>query len=219
MFGALSSASKLRSITSASHNFHVSAATPLSFQSTRLLSSEALSTDNDGEAPLDEETKYGEIYSFDSNRKYGFIRPDKFETTGGHKLKRDEMIFLHADDVATPDIQGESIRPFLTRRTRVQFKIKEVESDKTKTTMKAYDVTLEGGELIQPFDPKYLERYSKLQKARFGDEIYAIMDTVSDQTELEKSIVEAFERCTSAIEIQEERVRMIKSRYPQNTSE
>lgn len=104
MFGALSSASKLRSFTSATHNFHVSAATPLSFQSTRLLSSEALSTDNDGEAPLDEETKHGEIYSFDSNRKYGFIRPDKFETTGGHKLKRDEMIFLHADDVATPDI-------------------------------------------------------------------------------------------------------------------
>ena len=217
MFGALSSASKLRSVTAASHNFHVSAAMPFSFQSTRLLSSEALSTDDDCDAPLEGDMKYGEIYNFDSHRKYGFIKPDK--GTGGQKPKRDEMIFLHANDVVTPDIKGESIRPYLLKRMRVQFKTKEVESSKSTTSLKAYDVTLEGGELIQPFHPDYLERHSKVQKARFGDEIFAIMDTVDDETEMEASIVKAFERCSSAIARQKERVRMIKSKYPQNTVE
>lgn len=209
ILGALSSASKLRNITSLSNNFHASTSTLL-LPSYRRLSSDALTHD----ASVDDSNiKCGIIHRFDPKRAFGFIRPDGVEATA----KIDQMVFFHINDIETLDINGESINPNLLTKPRVQFKVKEAPSDKG-SSMKARDVTLEGGRLFPPFHKDHLEKYTRVQKAKFGDRIYEIMESVSEESDMEKKIVEAYDKCAFSIEREKRRVQKIEEVYERDTS-
>ncbi len=88
--------------------------------------------------------------------------------------------------------------PLLKIGQSVQFKV--APPDDGKKLSKAYDLTLEGGEKVAPFSSKYIERFERTQKAKFGDEVFDIMSTSSDQHEMESKIVAAFERVRERIE-------------------
>lgn len=143
----------------------------------------------------------GTVKAFYFKTQFGFIIPDGV----GDNPDEKDLVFIHRNDIKTKEYEGgEKFFPGLQPKQRVQFKT--VPAEKGITNLKALDLTLEGGELVPPFQPGYLERFMKAQKARFGDEVFAIMDSVTDQQEMETKIVEAFEKCKSNIERQKVKI-------------
>ena len=124
---------------------------------------------------------------------------------------------MHTNDVKTLHVKGETIRPQLKARMRVQFQV--VAASAGKTSLKATSVTMEDGSLIPPFKPFYLDNFIKKRKAKFGDAVYDIMDSATDQGEMEKRIVEAFEECVGGIERMKERVGRIEGVYNSESRE
>ncbi|KAL7450806.1 hypothetical protein ACHAWC_002659, partial [Mediolabrus comicus] len=96
---------------------------------------------------------------------------------------------------------GEKFYPGLRKNERVAFKVGPPEKEGAKCG-KAYDLTLENGDLVPAFQPGYLERFTKTQKAQFGDQVFAIMSTCTDQQDMETQIVAAFDKVKENIERQ-----------------
>lgn len=67
-----------------------------------------------------------------------------------------------------------------------------------------------GGGLIPPFTNGYLQHYTRIQKARFGDEVFDIISTAQNQEEMETGIVGAYDRVKHNIERQSEKVQRAK---------
>lgn len=74
-------------------------------------------------------------------------------------------------------------------------------------------MTNEDGSMIQPFQKNYMDSYTKNRKGRFGMEVYDIMDSVTEQSEMETRIVEAFEGVKSDVANQKAKVEKILSYY------
>jgi cold shock CspA family protein len=120
----------------------------------------------------DEEVKTGVIQYFSYKTQFGFILPDGIDK-GTHKDK--DLIFIHRNDIKVHENAGkEKYYPGLKRNLRVAFKVSP--PDEGKESSKAYDLTLEDGNLVPPFQKGYLERYTKTQKAQFGDKIFEISE-------------------------------------------
>lgn len=171
------------------------------------------STANDADA--DDGIKVvGTVRQFSFKNAYGFILPDGIDKD---KCKNSDLIFIHRNEIKTLDLgpSGERVFPSLNRDDRVQFKIRAANGD-NQSKKAAYDLTLEGGKFVNPFNPKYLEIFSRTQKAKFGDEVFDIFSTSADQTELETKIVAAYDRVKSNIERQTEKVSRIGEIYDKN---
>ncbi|KAL7467471.1 hypothetical protein ACHAXS_007720 [Conticribra weissflogii] len=147
--------------------------------------------------------KTGVVKSFYSRKQFGIIRE-------ANPTNPDEPLeyFIHCNDILRYDTSSSSSSsssdrevkylPLLKIGQSVQFKV--APPDDGKKLSKAYDLTLEGGEKVAPFSSKYIERFERTQKAKFGDEVFDIMSTSSDQHEMESKIVAAFERVRERIE-------------------
>ena len=207
MLGVLSSASKLQNIRSATYHGHASAS--ILIRSARLLSSEVSFTDDDNVSPDSQEIKSGTVYSFDRIKKYGFIKPDGLNNVNSNW---NEMIFFHSVDIKTIPLEGENVSPHLSINESVEFKTEKASSGK-KTNLKACEITLKGGRLARPFSKNFLPKYIQNQKAYFGDRVFDAMDKVSDEHEMEKSIVDAFQHCNNNIERQKARIERIEGVY------
>lgn len=92
-------------------------------------------------------------------------------------------------------------------------------STKPDGKVHATDVTHEDGSMIRPFHGNYLENYSNSRKGKFGVEVYDIMDSVTEQSEMETRIVEAFEGVKSDIGKQKAKVEKILSFYEKTGGE
>lgn len=97
----------------------------------------------------------------------------------------------------------------------MEFKI----STDEKGQKRAIDVTLKGGKLIRPFSDNYLERYEKIKKGSFGMEVFDIMESVTDQTDMETKIVEAYEKTKSSISRQRIKVEKVMAAYDDKDTE
>jgi cold shock CspA family protein len=147
----------------------------------------------------------GTISSFDFTRSYGFIKSPGQE----------QGIFLHENQILKPDIPGEKFFVLPRRGMKVAFKT----STKPDGKVHATDVTHEDGSMIRPFHGNYLENYSNSRKGKFGVEVYDIMDSVTEQSEMETRIVEAFEGVKSDIGKQKAKVEKILSFYEKTGGE
>ena len=207
--GAIASTSKLRNIASTSNSFHASTSALLR-PSLRFLSSDAVSHDT---TSADSDIKHGHIHGFDPKKRFGFIRPNGVSRTA----KLDQMVFFHLNDIETPsDVEGP-INPAFPLNESIQYKIDST-SPERGTSLKARDVTLEGGKLFPPFHEEHIEKFIKVQKAKFGDSMYDIMDSATMESEMEKKIVEAYEKCVDSIEKEKRRVQKITELYERETS-
>jgi len=146
----------------------------------------------------DDEIKTGTIKYFSYKTQFGFILPD-----GVNKNTHDDkdLIFIHRNDIkAQQNANGERFYPGLKRNQRVAFKVAPPQEG--TVCAKAYDLTMADGELVPPFQKGYLERYTKTQKAQFGDKVFEIMSTCTDQQDMETQIVAAFDKVKDNIEKQ-----------------
>ena len=149
----------------------------------------------------DDEMKTGTVKFFDRKKQYGFI------TVDGNP---DDLLFCHVNAVKTIPVEGEQFSALPPRGARVQFKFDVNEEGKPC----AKDVTLEGGKCIPPFQGgSYLDQYAKMRKTQFGYEVFDIMDSVTDQGEMETKIVEAFQKAKSSMSRQKEKVEKILAVY------
>ncbi|KAL7480785.1 hypothetical protein ACHAW6_006453 [Cyclotella cf. meneghiniana] len=203
---ASSSVSRLRNISSVSRHSHDSNFAAM-LTGSRRLSTQVIASNDKSE--VNNEIKTGTVYSFDDMRLYGFIRLDGHDSKG--KKWEENFIFVHCTDIKKIPIEGEIIAPTLRPKMRVQFKT--VPALSGNTSLRAREVTMVGGELVQPFAPNYLDKYIKVQKARFGDAVFDIMDSVVDQLDMEKKIVEAFERTNFRIQRQKAKVAKVQELY------
>jgi cold shock CspA family protein len=146
----------------------------------------------------DDDIKVGTVKFFYQKQHFGFIIPD------GMDENSEELIFVHKNDIKQPTNTGERFFPSLQTGQRVQFKVGPPEEGKKGG--KALEVTSEGGDLIPPFNPGYLRNYTRIQKARFGDEVFDIISTAQNQEEMETKIVEAFDRVKHNIERQQAKI-------------
>ncbi|KAL7433848.1 hypothetical protein ACHAXH_008604 [Discostella pseudostelligera] len=147
----------------------------------------------------------GTVKLFNTRNGWGFIIPDGVDK---RKHKEEELVFIHRVDIKTRNALGAGEKgyfPSLIAGQRVQFKVGPPANDKASSG-KAYDLTNEGGGLVAPFQPGYLDGFISKQKAMFGDEVYDIFSTSKDQKELEMRIVAAYERVKGNIERQRARV-------------
>ncbi len=120
----------------------------------------------------DDEIKTGTIKYFSYKTQFGFILPD-----GVDKKTHDDkdLIFIHRNDIkAQQNANGEKFYPGLKRNQRVAFKVAPPQEG--TECAKAYDLTMADGELVPPFQTGYLERYTKTQKAQFGDKVFEISE-------------------------------------------
>ncbi|KAL9190382.1 hypothetical protein ACHAXT_007593 [Thalassiosira profunda] len=142
----------------------------------------------------------GEVLSFDARNKFGFIVPDGVDKTD-HENK--DLFFVHRNDIKAVKSDGDresAFFPKLRRGQRVEFRAGP--PNEGTEAGKAYDVTLEGGKLVAPFEQGDLKRYIRSQKSRFGDRVFEIYSTTQDQKELERKIVEAYDMARERIEQQ-----------------
>ena len=152
------------------------------------------------------ETKTGTVKVFQNQKAFGFIVPDGVDRINH---TNDEIFFFHRADIKRADTgDGEQYYPTLMRGQRVEFT--EDSPDEGKESPRARNITLEGGKIVPPFHDGYLENYTRVQKARFGDEVFEIMSTSTNQEEMESRIVEAFDGVKERIERQEGRVKRFK---------
>ncbi|KAL3788732.1 hypothetical protein HJC23_012288 [Cyclotella cryptica] len=206
IFGvASSSVSRLRNISSVSRHPDLKSSAPLIV--VRLLSTEDDTSSDKKE--VNDEVKTGTVHSFDDKKMYGFIRPDGHDPKG--KKWKDNFIFVHSTDIKSIPVEGEKIFPTLKPKMRVQFRT--VPASSGVSSLKACEVTEVGGGLVKPFGPSYLDKYIKSEKARFGKAVFDIMDSVMDQLEMEKKIVDAFELTNSRIQRQKSIVERVQDIY------
>jgi len=150
----------------------------------------------------DDEVKTGTIKYFSYKTQYGFILPD-----GVDKNTHDDkdLIFIHRNDIkAQQNANGEKFYPGLRRNQRVAFKV--APPAEGAECPKAYDLTMEDGEFVPAFQKGYLDRYAKSQKAQFGDKVFEIMSTCTDQQDMETQIVAAFDKVKESIEKQRAKI-------------
>ncbi|KAL7516066.1 hypothetical protein ACHAWX_001124 [Stephanocyclus meneghinianus] len=145
-----------------------------------------------------DEITLGTVTFFDAKKHYGFIQPDV-----------GEKVFVYSNDIKRVDVQGEKFFTSLSKDMRVQFKLATLEDGK----LQAREVTLEGGKMVPPFQKNYLEKYTKSRKARFGDAVFDIMDSVTDQQEMETKIVQAFESVKNDIHKQKAKIEKVLAIY------
>ncbi len=135
-------------------------------QATRLVTFRCFSSAED-------EIKTGSIKYFSYKNQFGFILPDGVDK---HKHDDSDLVFIHRNDIKPREsADGEKFYPGLRTSQRVAFKVAPPEKEGAKCG-KAYDLTLENGELVPAFQPGYLERFTKTQKAQFGDQVFAISE-------------------------------------------
>mmetsp|Transcript_7615 Transcript_7615/g.11900 ORF Transcript_7615/g.11900 Transcript_7615/m.11900 type:complete len:198 (-) Transcript_7615:220-813(-) len=165
----------------------------LAAPATRLVAARCFSSGDD-----DNEVKTGIIKYFSYKTQFGFIIPDGVDK----KTHSDsDLFFIHRNDIKTEEnANGEKFYPGLKRNLRVAFKVSP--ADDNGKSAKAYELTMADGTLVPPFQTGYLERYSKSQKAQFGDKVFTIMSTCADQQEMETKIVSAFDQVKENIEKQ-----------------
>ena len=133
----------------------------------RLVAARCLSSDGD-----DDEVKTGVIKYFSYRTQFGFILPDGVDK---HTHDDSDLVFIHRNDIkAHENANGEKFYPGLRRNLRVAYKVSP--PDENAKCAKAFDLTLANGELVPPFQKGYLDRYSKGQKARFGDKVFEISE-------------------------------------------
>ena len=60
-------------------------------------------------------------------------------------------------------------------------------------------MTLESGNPVPPYPPRHLENFVRQAKASFGDEVYTIAKETADDSEMERKLVDAFERTRTKI--------------------
>ena len=145
-----------------------------------------------------DEISLGTVIHFDPKRHYGFIQPDV-----------GEKVFVYSNDIKRVEVEGENFFTPLSKDMRVQFKVASLEGGK----LQAREVTLEGGKMVPPFQKNYLAKYTKSRKARFGDAVFDIMDSVTDQQEMETKIVEAFESVKNDINKQKAKIEKVLAVY------
>ncbi|KAL3788736.1 hypothetical protein HJC23_012292 [Cyclotella cryptica] len=150
------------------------------------------------ESSSDDDIKLGTVKFFDYKKQYGFIQPDV-----------GEKIFVHCNDIKKVDVEGEWFFTPLLKDMRVQFKVASIESGE----LQAREVTLEGGKPVPPFQNNHIEAFIRSRKARFGDAVFDIMDSVTDQQEMEAKIVEAFENAKNDISMQKAKVKKVLEIY------
>lgn len=135
-----------------------------------------------------------------------------------------DLCFIHRNDIRRIDFgndgnagngngngnagKQDEYFPGLTKNQRVQFKV--APPDKGKDSARAYDLTLEGGTPIPPFQQGYLKSYIRTAKARFGDQVFDIFAGSANQTELEENIVAAYDKVKRQIERQEAKVMRVQ---------
>mmetsp|Transcript_31082 Transcript_31082/g.65028 ORF Transcript_31082/g.65028 Transcript_31082/m.65028 type:complete len:233 (+) Transcript_31082:56-754(+) len=175
--------------------------------------SDATSTDESSS-----DLKTGIVKSFFFRKQFGIIRE-------ANPPNPDEPLeyFIHCNDILRYDTSSSSSDqevkyvPLLKIGQSVEFKV--APPDDGKKLSKAYDLTLKGGEKVAPFSSKYFERFERSQKARFGDEVFEIMSTSSDQHEMESKIVAAFERVRERIESKKRDVDIAKKLVEESDKE
>mmetsp|Transcript_181 Transcript_181/g.415 ORF Transcript_181/g.415 Transcript_181/m.415 type:complete len:243 (+) Transcript_181:56-784(+) len=153
----------------------------------------------------DDEIKVGTVHNFNFKSHYGFILPDGIDK---EDHKKEDLVFIHRNDIRTTTFEDREGRaqkfyPGLKSNMRVQFKVK-ADADGGKKVNRAYDLTLEGGRMVPPFAPDYVEKYTISQKNLFGQEAYGIIETSGDgdPSEMEEKLVAAFEKAKGNIERQ-----------------
>ena len=139
----------------------------LAAPATRLVAARCFSSGDD-----DNEVKTGSVKYFSYKTQFGFILPDGVDK----KTHNDsDLFFIHRNDIKMEaNANGEKFYPGLKRNLRVAFKV--APPDEEGKCAKAYDLTLEDGKLIPPFHKGYLEKYTKTQKAQFGDKVFTISE-------------------------------------------
>ena len=153
------------------------------------------------------EKKVGTVKIFQNQQAFGFIVPDGVDR---HDHTNKEIFFFHRADIVRTDAgpDGEQYYPSLSRGQRVEFT--EDPPDEGKESPRARNITLEGGKIVPPFVDGYIESFTRTQKARFGDEVFEIMSTSTNQEEMELRIVEAFDGVKGRIERMEGKVERFK---------
>jgi len=160
-------------------------------------SAAAATPSDDGDA----EIKLGTVKHYQVKKNFGFIIPDGVDKKDHGK---EDLIFIHRHDIKSEVFGGgERFFPVLRSNMRVQFKVK-ADADGGKKVNRAYDLTLEGGRMVPPFAPDYVEKYTISQKNLFGQEAYGIIETSGDgdPSEMEEKLVAAFEKAKGNIERQ-----------------
>lgn len=154
--------------------------------------------------------------NFNTNNGWGFIVPDGVDR---RNHKEEELVFIHRADIKIRDLGlgEERYFPSLMPGQRVQFKVGPPANEKAAAG-KAYDLTEDGGGLVSPFKPGYLDGFIRKQKAIFGDEVYDIFSTSKDQRELETRIVAAFDRVKGNIDRQKAKLERFNDRGSQTTA-
>ena len=170
---------------------HTSPAVSL-LSSSRWLSSEDTTTTSG-------DVKIGKIKFFDIGKGYGFIQSDDMP----------QEVFLHAGEVKKVDVPGELFNIRLKPGMRVQFEVRHDDKGQTR----AHSVTSEGGKMIRPFGDNYLELFERSRKAEFGQKVFDIMNSVTDQSEMESMIVKTFEEIKEKIVNHKEKVNKILAAY------
>lgn len=186
----------------------LSSSTAQSFLSARQFSDSAAAADA-GTTTNDsaEKIQVGTVKTFSYTNQYGFIIPDGVDPNDHDKNK--DLIFVHRKAIKTMEFEdGEKFFPGLKRGQRVQYKVGP--PDEGKLMAKAHDLTQEGGKLIPPFRPGYIEEFTRNQKSRLGHEAFDIFSTAQDQSELEIKLVAAYDKVLEDIEKQKTRVERAK---------
>ena len=150
----------------ASKKFAVSSLSNRAAPAARLVAARYFSSDGD------DEVKTGIIKYFSYKTQFGFILPD-----GVDKNTHDDsdLVFIHRNDIRVHEnANGEKFYPGLKRNQRVAFKVSP--PDGNAKCAKAFDLTMANGELVPPFQKGYLDRFTKTQKAKFGDKVFAISE-------------------------------------------
>lgn len=107
-----------------------------------------------------DEIKTGTIKYYNYKDRYGFIIPDGVDKDS-HDSK--DLIFIHQNDIKKQECANEqNVYPVLRKDQRVAFKVSSPTEGVKRA--KAFELTLENGDLIPPFEKNYLEKYTKRQK-------------------------------------------------------
>ena len=93
------------------------------------------------------EVKIGTIKYFSYKTNFGFILPDGVDK---HTHDDKDLVFIHRNDIKVQsNLEGEKFYPGLKRNQRVAFKVSP--PDENTKCSKAYDLTMENGQLVPAF--------------------------------------------------------------------
>lgn len=154
----------------------------------------------------DAEIKVGSVIYYHPQKQFGFILPDGVDEANSQP---EDRFFIHRDDIRKLTSEdGEIFFPTLRKGQRVQFK--PGPPDEGSPSARAFDLTMEGGDFVPPFEPNHMEKYTKRLKARFGEKVFEIFSTSKDQKELEERIVEDYNMTKAKLEKRAEKVQKAK---------